>query len=156
MRCDTFITESTFGLPIYRWDATSVVMADILSWWNANRDAGKTSVIFCYTIGKAQRLLAELARVSDTPVYVHGMLTGMIEGYREAGVMLPDVRQVIERSGRSEGREGVAGRATRARAALRARHAVDAAAGHALGRALPQASCASAASVGSVPTTKGS
>ena len=99
VRCDTFITESTFGLPIYRWDPTSVVMADILSWWSANREAGKTSVIFCYTVGKAQRLLAELARVSDMPIYVHGMLTGMIEGYREAGVMLPDVRQVIERTG---------------------------------------------------------
>lgn len=97
--CDTFITESTFGLPIYRWDQTSVVMADILSWWSANREAGKASVIFCYTVGKAQRLLAELGRVSDTPVYVHGMLTGMIEAYREAGVMLPEVRQVIESQG---------------------------------------------------------
>ena len=99
IRCDTFVTESTFGLPIYRWDATSVVMADVLAWWNGNREADRTSVIFCYTIGKAQRLLAELARVSDTPVYVHGMLTGMIDAYREAGVALPDVRQVIERDG---------------------------------------------------------
>ena len=99
IRCDTFVTESTFGLPIYRWDATSVVMADVLGWWNGNREADRTSVIFCYTIGKAQRLLAELARVSDTPVYVHGMLTGMIDAYREAGVALPDVRQVIERDG---------------------------------------------------------
>ena len=99
VRCDTFITESTFGLPIYRWDPTAAVMADVLSWWNGNRDSGKTSVIFCYTIGKAQRLLAELARVSDTPVFVHGMLTAMIDAYREAGVTLPDVRQVIERDG---------------------------------------------------------
>jgi putative mRNA 3-end processing factor len=97
--CDTFVTESTFGLPIYRWDATSVVMADVLSWWNANRHASRTSVIFCYTIGKAQRLLAELGRVSDTPIFVHGMLTAMIDAYREAGVALRDVRQVIERDG---------------------------------------------------------
>ena len=99
IRCDTFVTESTFGLPIYRWDPISIVMADILAWRNGNREADRTSVIFCYTIGKAQRLLAELARVSDTPVYVHGMLTGMIDAYREAGVALPDVRQVIERDG---------------------------------------------------------
>lgn len=110
VRCDTFITESTFGLPIYRWDQTSVVMADILSWWKRNREAGKTSVIFCYTVGKAQRLLAELASVSETPVHVHGMLTGMIEAYREAGVMLPEVRQVIERtSGRKSETASLAG-----------------------------------------------
>ena len=96
VRCDTFITESTFGLPIYRWDDTSVVINDILSWRHANREAGRTSVIFCYTLGKAQRLLAELAPHLDEPVYVHGMLLGMLDAYREAGVQLPEVKTVIE------------------------------------------------------------
>jgi putative mRNA 3-end processing factor len=99
VRCDTFITESTFGLPIYRWDDTATVVADILTWWDANREAGRTSVIFCYTIGKAQRLLAEIGRVSEQPVFVHGMLLGMIDAYREAGVPLPEVKPVIERAG---------------------------------------------------------
>ena len=98
VRCDTFITESTFGLPIYRWDPTDIVIAEILSWWAANREADKSSVIFCYTLGKAQRLLAELARVSDAPVFVHGMMLGMIDAYREAGVSLPEVQTVIERA----------------------------------------------------------
>jgi putative mRNA 3-end processing factor len=100
VQCDTFITESTFGLPIYRWDDTSAVMQDILGWWNANREAAKTSVIFCYTLGKAQRLLAELARLTDRQVFVHGMMLGMIDAYREAGVGLPEVRPVIERAGK--------------------------------------------------------
>ena len=99
VRCHTFITESTFGLPIYRWDNTGVVIADILAWWNANREAGRTSVIFCYIVGKAQRLLAELERATDRPVFVHGMLLGMIDAYREAGVTLPEVKPVIERAG---------------------------------------------------------
>ena len=99
VRCDTFITESTFGLPIYRWDETATIVDDILRWWRGNREAGLTSVLFCYTIGKAQRLLAELAPHLDEPVYVHGMLLGMLEAYREAGVELPDVEPVIE-SGR--------------------------------------------------------
>ena len=99
--CDTFITESTFGLPIYRWDDTAIVMRDIMSWWDANREAERASVIFCYTLGKAQRLLGELAALTDRPVYVHGMLLGMIEGYREAGVALPEVKPVIEAKGRS-------------------------------------------------------
>jgi len=101
VRCDTFITESTFGLPIYRWDDTAVVMRDIMGWWNGNREAGKTSVIFCYTLGKAQRLLAELAALTDHTVFVHGMMLGMIEAYREAGVELPEVKPVIESKGRS-------------------------------------------------------
>ena len=99
--CDTFITESTFGLPIYRWDDTQTVMRDIQTWWAANEETKKTSIIFCYTLGKAQRLLAELAALTDRPVFVHGMMLGMIEAYRECGVALPQVKTVIESSGRS-------------------------------------------------------
>ena len=99
--CDTFITESTFGLPIYRWDDTQTVMRDIQTWWAANEDTKKTSIIFCYTLGKAQRLLAELAALTDRPVFVHGMMLGMIDAYRECGVPLPEIKTVIESSGRS-------------------------------------------------------
>ena len=84
--CDTFITECTFGLPIYRWDPPGDVMADIMSWWDLNREAGRTSVLFCYTLGKAQRLLVELARLTDRRVLAHGMMLGMIDTYREAGI----------------------------------------------------------------------
>jgi putative mRNA 3-end processing factor len=100
VRCDTFITESTFGLPIYRWDDTRSVIDDIAGWWRVNGDAGRTSVLFCYTIGKAQRLLAELMRVTDASIYVHGMMLGMIEAYREAGVAMLPVTPVIERTSR--------------------------------------------------------
>ncbi|MBA3641687.1 MAG: ligase-associated DNA damage response exonuclease, partial [Acidobacteria bacterium] len=100
LRCDTFITESTFGLPIYRWDDTAAIMRDIVQWWEANRQAEKASVIFCYTLGKAQRLLAELARLTDRTVFVHGMMLGMIDAYREAGVALPEVKPVIEKTER--------------------------------------------------------
>jgi putative mRNA 3-end processing factor len=98
VRCDTFITESTFGLPIYRWDPTHVVIDDIAGWWQRNRESGRTSVLFCYTIGKAQRLLAELTRITDQPVYVHGMMLGMIEAYRESGIAMLPVAPVIEQT----------------------------------------------------------
>ena len=101
VRCDTFITESTFGLPIYRWDDTADIVRDVLGWWDANRQADKASVLFCYTLGKAQRLLAELARLTDRTVFVHGMMLGMIDAYREAGVDLPEVKPVIEKSERA-------------------------------------------------------
>jgi putative mRNA 3-end processing factor len=98
--CDVYITESTFGLPIYRWDPTEMVIDDIASWWKLNADAGRTSALFCYTIGKAQRLLAELMRVTDRTVYVHGMMLGMIDVYRQSGIAMLPVEPVIERTSR--------------------------------------------------------
>jgi putative mRNA 3-end processing factor len=98
VRCDTFITESTFGLPIYRWDPAHAVIEDIAAWWQRNRESGRTSVLFCYTIGKAQRLLAELMRITDQPVYVHGMMLGMIDAYRESGIAMLPVAPVIEQA----------------------------------------------------------
>jgi len=86
--CDTFVTESTFGLPVYRWDPTALVIDEMLAWWEGNRRHERTSVLFCYTLGKAQRILAELARRTDRLVYVHGAMASMIEAYRAAGVQM--------------------------------------------------------------------
>jgi putative mRNA 3-end processing factor len=94
--CDTFVTESTFGLPIYRWDDTDSVVRDILDWWTANAAERRSSVLFCYAIGKAQRLLAELARHTDREVFVHGMLLPMIDAYRQAGVSMLPVRSATD------------------------------------------------------------
>jgi putative mRNA 3-end processing factor len=95
--CDTFITESTFGLPIYRWDPVPAVISEIFAWWEDNRAGGLASVLFCYTLGKAQRLLAELATVTDRPVLAHGMMLPMIAAYREAGVRMLDASLLVER-----------------------------------------------------------
>jgi putative mRNA 3-end processing factor len=97
IECDTFITESTFGLPIYRWDPAELVIREILEWWLLNREKGLTSVLFCYTLGKAQRVLAELGRVLDTPAYVHGMMIPMIEAYRERGIAMLPTLPLLER-----------------------------------------------------------
>jgi putative mRNA 3-end processing factor len=97
LTCDTFVTESTFGLPIYRWDPTSAVIAELGQWWAQNRERDLTSVVFCYTLGKAQRLLAEFAQITDRPVYVHGMMTSMIDAYRQRGVRMLATRTLINR-----------------------------------------------------------
>jgi putative mRNA 3-end processing factor len=96
-RCDVFVTESTFALPIYHWDPTSDVIRDLLGWWRRNGDAGLTSVVFCYTIGKAQRLLAELAAVTERTVLVHGMLVAALEVYRQAGIHMLPTQPLMER-----------------------------------------------------------
>jgi putative mRNA 3-end processing factor len=97
VRCDTFVTESTFGLPIFHWDPAAGVVAQLFNWWNDNRAASRASVVFCYTLGKAQRILAELARLTDRRVLVHGAMLPMIDAYREAGVNMLDTSALIER-----------------------------------------------------------
>jgi len=88
VRCHTFITESTFGLPIYRWPSQAEVFAGVNAWWRANRDQGKASVLFCYAFGKAQRILHGLDS-SIGPILVHGAVEPLNQVYREAGVYLP-------------------------------------------------------------------
>jgi putative mRNA 3-end processing factor len=88
VRCDTFVTEATFGLPIYRWDPTETVIGEILDWWHRARERGDECVLFCYTLGKAQRILGELAKVTDRPVYAHGAMLALTDVYRAAGVQM--------------------------------------------------------------------
>lgn len=95
-RCHTFITESTFGLPIYRWCDESEVFDEILDWWRANKAAGRASVLFGYALGKAQRLLAGLADNDIGPVYTHGAVERLNRDYREAGVRLVETRYASE------------------------------------------------------------
>jgi putative mRNA 3-end processing factor len=88
VRCDTFVTESTFGLPIYRWAPAATVMAEIDAWWQENAAAGRCSVLYCYALGKAQRILAGLAP-GPGPLLAHGAIDTLNRVYRDAGVALP-------------------------------------------------------------------
>ena len=86
--CDVFISESTFGLPIYRWPDERAEMARISAWWKDNAARGRTSIIFAYALGKAQRLLAGVDP-SIGPIGVHGAVDRFNRAYRAAGVPLP-------------------------------------------------------------------
>ncbi len=88
--CDTFITEATFGLPIYRWNPGEETCRQVYDWWMGDRD--RPSLLFCYSFGKAQRVLAELRKFTDQPVYVHGAVHLLTEIYRQVGVdMVPTI-----------------------------------------------------------------
>ncbi|HEX2218997.1 MAG TPA: ligase-associated DNA damage response exonuclease [Gemmatimonadales bacterium] len=88
VRCHTFVTESTFGLPIYRWPSQQEVLGDINRWWRANQVSGKASLLYGYALGKAQRLIAGLDPAIG-PIYTHGAVERMTAVYRTAGVPLP-------------------------------------------------------------------
>lgn len=93
VRCHTFITESTFGLPIYRWPPQADVFTQINQWWRANQQSGKASLLFGYTLGKAQRLLAGVDR-SIGPIFTHGAVERINRDYRAAGIDLPETTYV--------------------------------------------------------------
>ena len=95
VRCHTFITESTFGLPIYRWRPQAEVFDGVNAWWRANELAGRTSVLFAYSLGKAQRVLAGVDALIGR-IFVHGAVAKLLPHYAAAGVRLPEISPVRE------------------------------------------------------------
>ena len=93
LRCHTFISESTFGLPIFRWPEPNQVMADINAWWRSNREDGRTSILFAYALGKAQRILAGLDHTIG-PILAHGAVEKVNHCYRDVGINLPQTHYV--------------------------------------------------------------
>jgi putative mRNA 3-end processing factor len=87
--CDGLVLESTFALPIYQWEPSARVFAQIQSWIAWNRKEGVHSVFHAYSLGKAQRLLAGLERYQGETIWVHSSIELMNRGYREAGIDLP-------------------------------------------------------------------
>lgn len=93
VKCHLFVTESTFGLPIYRWQEDAIVRDSINDWWRKNRDTDKCSILYGYAIGKSQRLLASLDS-SIGPIYTHGAVENGCQAYRASGVNLPPTTYV--------------------------------------------------------------
>lgn len=95
VRCDAFITESTFGLPIYHWPAVNALRTQVDEWWAANAQAGRASVLFCYAFGKAQRILHGVD-AGIGPIVIHGAIEPLNAVYRDAGVALPPTSRVTD------------------------------------------------------------
>lgn len=105
VRCDVFISECTFGLPIFRWRPESEVFGEMNAWWRENAAAGRVSVVFAYALGKAQRVLAGVDRTIG-PIFVHGAVRPFHRIYRARGVDLPEVRPAMEFSRRDASHAG--------------------------------------------------
>ncbi len=91
IQCHTFITECTFGLPAFSWQPQNAVMQEINSWWKQVQDAGRTAVLFAYSLGKAQRLLMHLDQRIGS-VYTHGAIENTNEVIRQFRPLPPSVR----------------------------------------------------------------
>ena len=88
VRCDLLVTESTFGLPIFRWRDPAVLAEEVNGWWRENAASGRTSVLYAYALGKTQRLLTVLD-ASIGPIGLHGSALKTTAAYASAGVRLP-------------------------------------------------------------------
>jgi len=95
--CDTFVTEATFALPVFRWPKTADVIAEIHDWWTEARAAERPAVLFAYALGKAPRILAELRALTDEPVFTHGAVEAMVAVYRSLGIPMLETRPVPDK-----------------------------------------------------------
>jgi putative mRNA 3-end processing factor len=105
VKCHTFVSESTFGLPIYKWLPQEEVFGKIRNWVSDNHDQLKTSVLIAYSLGKAQRLIKNLA--GDTNIYVHQSIANLNEGFIKAGVDLPPTIRITPDIKKEELQKGI-------------------------------------------------
>ena len=93
IKCHEFVSECTFGMPIYDWVPQADVFQQINDWWRANAEQGLNSIIFAYSLGKAQRVLQHL-QPEIGPVFVHGVIANTNEALAADGLILPDAIRV--------------------------------------------------------------
>lgn len=93
VKCTHFITESTFALPIYKWCPQQELFDEINTWWKRNKNNGVTSIIFGYSLGKAQRVISGLDD-SIGPIFTHGAVENVNEAYRNSGIKLPPTKYI--------------------------------------------------------------
>lgn len=101
VRCHTFVTESTFGLPVYQWPSSRRVFSEINAWWESNSSQGITSVLSAYALGKAQRIIQNVDH-SIGPVFCHSAIEETNEIIRSAGIGLKTTRNLSEKAGNDE------------------------------------------------------
>ena len=106
VRCHTFITESTFGLPIYKWQKQQEVFADINRWWQQNKDEGKVTLLSAYALGKAQRVIQHLDH-SIGKIFTHGAVENTNDVLRAQGIKLPKTIRVSQVKSKKDFQGGI-------------------------------------------------
>jgi putative mRNA 3-end processing factor len=95
VRCDLFITEATFGLPVFRHESDTHEIGKLLA--SVHAFADRTHLVGAYGLGKTQRLIALLRRAGyDRPIWLHGALKAMCDLYAELGIELGELRLVTD------------------------------------------------------------
>ncbi len=95
IRCHAFITESTFGLPIFKWKPQEVIMNEINRWWRANKEEGKVSILAAYSLGKAQRIINSVDH-SIGKIFTHGAVENVNEVIRRQSKHLKKTVRIVQ------------------------------------------------------------
>lgn len=96
VRCDVFICEATFAFPIYVWPSMAVEIGRLLQWVKHCQQLNKAALLYAYSLGKAQRILAELDGKLNAPVLLHGAMAKGVEVYRRAAVPMAATQMVMD------------------------------------------------------------
>jgi len=99
--CHAFISETTFGLPVFRWQSQQTVMNEINQWWAANAAQKRPSLIIAYALGKAQRVLQSVDH-SIGPVFTHGAAANVNDAFRAHGIGLKEATRVTVAHGKKD------------------------------------------------------
>lgn len=91
VKCNHFITESTFGLPIYNFEEIKSVYAEINNWWAQNKTAGINTVLLGYALGKSQAVLNALDK-SIGEIYLHGAVANVNDAFKTIEFNFPGER----------------------------------------------------------------
>ena len=104
LRCHTFVTETTFALPIFTWSDAGEIMSELVAAWHEAKRAGEVLLVYAYALGKAQRVLALLAARDDLPaepILVHGAVGNINQLYEAEGVRLAPWEALGDRKGKA-------------------------------------------------------
>lgn len=104
--CHRFVSECTFGLPVYQWEKQDKVMASINRWWEENAAVGHCSVLFAYALGKAQRILRHLDQRIG-PIRVHGAVWNTNQALLANDIALPGAGRIAESMAKTEFRKAL-------------------------------------------------
>jgi putative mRNA 3-end processing factor len=90
VKCHEFITESTFGLPIYKWKSEEELQQELQDWIVQNQQNNRTSVFLGYSLGKAQRIMKLVEKVEE--IYVHSAIHNLNKAIENSGITLPTTK----------------------------------------------------------------
>lgn len=99
--CHSFISECTFGMPVYKWKPQSDIFSDINHWWKLNKSENKTSVLVAYSLGKAQRIMQNLEE-NIGKVYTHGTIQNTNEALIKNGINLIETTRITSETKKEE------------------------------------------------------
>ncbi len=101
IKCHTFISETTFALPVFRWQSQQSVIDEIDAWWAQNAAIGRPSLISAYSLGKAQRILQAVDH-SIGPIYSHHSTIAVNKAFRQHGIALKEDLPLTENVSKKE------------------------------------------------------